>query len=120
MPDQPQPGSSTKDTLKKEIDKIPPTNDRNLMAALSYVWIICLIMLAIRRDEPFIKFHAKQALVLFIVSVIASILLWVPVLGIVVWVLSIVGMVLGFINAWQGKEYKLPFIYDWSNSWFKF
>lgn len=105
-----------KDSIKSEIKKIPPTTDRNLMAALSYVWILSLVMLVVKRDDAFVQFHAKQGVVLLIISVVASILLWVPILGFIAWALSIAGMVVGFINAWQGKEYQLPYIYRWSQS----
>ena len=114
MPEENKPTNAFQENIKKEVDKIPPTSDHNLMAALSYVWVLSLVMLLIRRGDAFIQFHAKQGTVLLIISIIASILLWVPVLGFVVWALSIAGMVVGFINAWQGKESKLPFIYGWS------
>lgn len=112
MPDEQKPPVTEK--LKNELNKIPPTSDRNMMAAFSYVWILSLVMLVAKRNEPFVQFHAKQGIVLLIVSIIASILLWVPVLGFVCWALAVAGMVVGFIQAWQGKEYKLPYIYGWS------
>ncbi len=118
MPDNKQPNSSKVDVamgkVSAEINKIPPTTDRNLMAALSYVWILSLVMLVVKRGDAFVQFHAKQGVVLLIISILASVLLWVPVLGFVAWALSIAGMVIGFVHAWQGKEYKLPYIYGWS------
>lgn len=110
----PETSSSPVDKLREEIKKVPPTTDRNLMAALSYVWLLSLVMFIIKRDDAFIQFHAKQGVILLIISAVASILLWVPVLGFIAWFLSIAGMVVGFIHAWQGKEYKLPYIYGWS------
>ena len=108
MPEQ--TSTSTTEKIKQELNKIPPTSDRNLMAALSYVWIISLVMLVIRRQDAFIQFHAKQALILFILSLFA----WIPVLGWILGLLVLIAMILGFVNAWQGKEYQLPFIYEWS------
>ncbi len=81
--------------------------DRNLMAALSYVWIISVVMLVLKKEEPFVVFHAKQGLVLFG----ASVLLWfIPVIG---WLLNLVifvGMVVGFIKALSGEKYELPLV----------
>jgi len=107
MPEQPP---STGDKINQEINKIPPTNDRNLMAALSYVWILSIVMLIMKRNDQFIQMHAKQALILFLFSLVS----FIPVIGWIIGFLAFVGMVLGFINAWQGKEFKLPFIYAWS------
>ncbi len=113
MTDQPQ--SNATEQIKNELNKIPPTTDRNMMAALSYVWILSIVMLAVRGKEPFIKFHAKQALVLFILSIFS----WIPVLGWIVGLLALIGMILGFINAWQGKEYRLPFVADLADRFIK-
>lgn len=118
MPDAKQSAPQSKtpvmEKVQAEIKKIPPTTDRNLMAALAYVWILSLVMLVAKRNDPFVQFHAKQGVVLLLISIVAAILMWVPVLGFIAWALSIVGMVIGFINAWQGKEYKLPYVYGWS------
>lgn len=112
MPDAQKPSTTekVKDNVKKEIKKIPPTTDRNLLAALSYVWILGLVILIIKRNDAFIQFHAKQGVVLFLVSLVG----FIPVIGWILWALAVAGMVLGFINAWQGKEYKLPYVYGWS------
>ncbi len=83
------------------------SQDTNLMAALSYVWIISIVMLVVKKDEPFVVFHAKQGLVLFA----ASVLLWfIPIIG---WMLNFVifvGMVIGFIKALSGEKYEIPVI----------
>lgn len=113
MPDTKQPTSKAADAINKvqeEIKKIPPTTDRNLLAALGYVWILGLVMLIIKRDDAFIQFHAKQGVVLFLISLVG----FIPVIGWIMWALAVAGMVLGFIHAWQGKEYKLPYVYGWS------
>lgn len=113
MPETKQSTNKASDAMNKvqeEIKKIPPTTDRNLLAALSYVWILGLVMLVIKRNDAFIQFHAKQGVVLFLISLVG----FIPVIGWVLWALSITGMVIGFIHAWQGKEYKLPFVYGWS------
>lgn len=112
MPDEKKPPVTEK--IKSELNKIPPTSDRNMMAAFSYVWILSLVMLVAKRNEPFVQFHAKQGIVLLIISIIASILFVVPPIGAICWMLAAAGMVVGFIQAWQGKEYKLPLIYGWS------
>ena len=55
------------------------------MAALSYLGILCLILLLAKRDSKFAQFHAKQGLVLLIAEVIlgfaAGLLAIIPVIG---------------------------------------
>jgi uncharacterized membrane protein len=87
--------------------------DSNLMAALSYVWVLSVVMLVIKKDDEFVKFHAKQGTVLFVASVISWILaliVWIlgPILGIVI----LIGCIIGFIKAISGEKYKLPVVGD--------
>ncbi len=102
--------NKVKEDVKSEINKIPPTSDQNIMAALSYVWIISLIMLVVKRNDEFVQFHAKQGVILLIASVFG----FIPVIGWIVWALAVAGMVVGFVQAWQGKRYQLPLVYGWS------
>ena len=86
------------------------SQENRLLAAISYLWIISLIMLLIKKDSKFIQFHAKQGLVIFIVAVISWFFLWIPVFG---WLLNlaiIVLVVVGFIKAYSGEYYKMPVI----------
>ncbi len=98
------------DEQKSVSTPIQPKNDSHLMAAVSYVWLLAIVMLFVKKDDKFVQFHAKQAVVLLIISVLGII----PVLGWLIAFVCFIGMVVGFINAWQGKEYKMPIIYGWS------
>lgn len=84
-------------------------SDSNLMAALSYLWILSVVMLLLKKEDKFVQFHAKQGLVLFLCSMV----LWViPIIG---WLLNMVvtiAVIVGFIMAIQGKEYKMPVVGD--------
>lgn len=80
-------------------------NQRNLVAALGYVWFICIIILLVKKDDPFIKQHAKNGTALFILSVA-----WVfPPVGFIILLFEIYG----FYQAFIGNPYKLPIIGDW-------
>jgi uncharacterized membrane protein len=85
------------------------TSDSNLMAALSYLWLLSVVMLLVKKEDAFVQFHAKQGLVLFI----ASVVLWViPIIG---WLLNIavfIAVILGFIKALQGEKYEMPLVSD--------
>lgn len=107
---QPSKVEKVKEHIKKEVEKIPPTSDQNLMAAMSYLWLISIIMLAVKRNDEFIQFHARQGVVLLIISAFGLI----PVIGWIVWCLAILGMVIGLYHAWRGERYEIPFVFGWS------
>ena len=98
-----------------------------LMAVLSYLGILVLIPILAAKDSPFAKFHATQGINLLIVGVAWSIVSGIigAILGaigvtflsvlwsIITWLVSIViflTMVIGIINAAQGKAKELPII----------
>jgi len=81
------------------------------MAVLCYFGILVLIpLLTDAKNEPFVKFHIKQGLVLLIVDIICGFVFWVPFIG---WLLGLgifVLWLIGLINAAGGKESELPLI----------
>lgn len=89
-----------------------PTQSTNtLMAVLCYFGILVLIpFLTDAKNDPFVKFHIKQGLVLLIVYVIAGFVLWIPFVGWLLGILLFVLFLMGVINAASGKETPLPVI----------
>jgi uncharacterized membrane protein len=85
-----------------------------LIVALSYVWILFLIPLLLKRQSKFAQFHAKQGMVLFIIELILSFIMWIPVFGWLIWVATIVISIIGIIKAYSGEWWKIPFIYSLS------
>lgn len=80
------------------------------VAALSYLWILFLVPLLLKRNSEFAQFHAKQGLVLFILSLLTII----PVIG---WILSLVLIivsVISIVKTLNGEWFKIPFVYEWS------
>jgi len=88
--------------------------DKKLMGILSYISVLCLVPLLTKKDDPFIFFHAKQGLVLFIIEIINSIIATIPVIGWVIapiiWVVLVVLSIIGIINVLEGKTKQLPVI----------
>ncbi len=89
------------------------TNDDKLWAALGYpIFIIALIMLFMegKKDRPFIKFHAVQALalnlVLWVIIIILSVTVILAICDPVLWLLMIWPAVL----AYQGKYFEVPVV----------
>ncbi len=90
--------------------------DDNLMGAISYIGIIAVVMLLVKKDSEYVRFHAKQGTVLFIGEVVLwvlQILAWFLffVWGLV-WLVLLLASIIGFIKAFSGEKYKLPVIGD--------
>lgn len=84
-----------------------PTEDEKLLAAVSYFWILALLILVSKKDSGFVTFHAKQGAVLFF----ASLILWfIPEVGLGLEVANLLLMFLGFKKALEGKRYPIPFV----------
>lgn len=88
--------------------------DQNrLVAALSWLWVLSAIILLVKKDSPFVQFHARQGFVVFL----ASIILWIlfGILGPFAWALQqllqlavFVVIVMGFVQALRGRWWTLP------------
>jgi len=83
------------------------------MAVVAYI-IFFIPLLTDAKNDPFVKFHVKQGLVLLLGWIAGMIVSMVPVLG---WILApfigillFVLFVIGIINALGGKEKQLPLI----------
>lgn len=78
------------------------------LAALSYIWILSVVLLLVKKDSQYVQFHAKQGTVLFAISVFIGLIqpLW-P-LNIVIVAIAIVGL----IRAYRGQAWEIPFVKD--------
>lgn len=111
-------------TKRKEVEKVPentttstptPGKDKDVeenktFAAVSYLWIVSIVILLTKGDSKFAKFHAKQGTALFILSVFT---VWIPIIGWAINLLLMIVMLVGLINAANGKWWKVPLIGDW-------
>lgn len=89
---------------KKDIE------DNKVIAALSYLWVLCLVPLLVKRDSKFAQAHAKQGVVLFIIELIGSLIFWIPVFGWLLWVIVVIVALVGFIKALQGEYWEIPVV----------
>lgn len=100
-----------------EVSSSSGGGDEKVMAAISYIWVISIIMLLTKKDNEFIQFHAKQGLVLFIIST-AVWIISIPFMFVLIFVNWIVylalfiAVVVGFIKAYNGERYRIPVVAD--------
>jgi len=90
--------------------------ENKVMAAISYVFILCLIPLLGKKDSEYAQFHAKQGLIL----VISWFIIWV--VGAVIWPILFLGnialailSIMGIVNALAGKKWEMPFLGKYAN-----
>ncbi len=103
--DQPN-GQTPNATEKKENNK--------LMGVLAYLGILIIIPFVMAKNEPFVKFHIKQGLILVIIELVV----WL--IGMMMWqlwaILQIVNLatlvlaIIGIVNVVQGHQKELPLV----------
>jgi len=91
------------------------TGNQKLMAVLCYLGFLWIIpLLTDSKNDPFVKFHINQGIVLTLLFVAAMVINVIPILGqIISFIASIAGMVfaiMGIINATKMEEKPLPLI----------
>lgn len=97
--------------MTNDQNEVVDVDESKLMAALSYVGVLVLVPLLVRRDDAFVRWHAKQGLVLLIGMVIALLaVVWVPVIGNVLFLVLLVVSVIGLVQALLGRRWKIPII----------
>lgn len=95
---------------------IKSNNERNnTLAIISYLGIFCLVPLLLKEKNDFVKFHAKQGLVLFIGEFISWILFGVifyflRVLGDLVLVFWLILSIIGIVNALNKEKKEIPLV----------
>ncbi|MBF0283537.1 MAG: hypothetical protein HQL51_03665 [Magnetococcales bacterium] len=93
---------------------LPLTARTRTMALLSYMSVLCLIPLIFDHNEPFVRFHARQGVVLWIWSVLAMFSLHLPILG--GYIFSVSALLIGALSLFgvvavlMAKRWRLPLI----------
>lgn len=80
------------------------------VAALSYLWLLCLVPFVLRRGNAYVHYHAKQGVALLAVELVGSALLVVPYLNWLVAVGLLAMVAIGLANALTGRAAPLPVI----------
>jgi len=111
----------------------------NVAAALSYVltWVTGIIFLMIEKDDEYVRFHAKQAIVFGVaifaiwiaLSIFFAVVAFMPIIGgivvgilaTLVWFAFYIGILILWIvlivKAYQGQRYNLPILGDLVKNW---
>ena len=104
--------------------------DRTLMVVLAYLWILALIPLLTKKDDPEVQWHAKNGLVF----TIAEVILWVAlsIIGFAIgntmgagcgltviqcglFIAILVVRIMAIVKATSGQRFRLPVISDFAD-----
>ncbi|MBF0585014.1 MAG: hypothetical protein HQL80_12390 [Magnetococcales bacterium] len=84
------------------------------MGMLSYLGVLCLIPLIFSHNDPFVHFHSRQGLVLWIWGVLAIFSLHIPVLGAFFFSSSVFFITLltlvGLLSVMLSRTWRIPVI----------
>jgi uncharacterized membrane protein len=92
----------------------PTATNETVMGVLAYLGILVIIPLLVSMNDPFVKFHAKQGLVLFCIEVVISAIgfgfppFWMIINLINLAVLVLV--IIGIVNVAQHQQKELPIV----------
>ena len=90
---------------------LPPEVEENrLLAAISYIGILFVVPLLAKNRSNFAIFHCRQGIVLFAVWALLSFIAWIPGFGPIVYLLTLGISVLGFVQAYRGERWEIPFL----------
>jgi uncharacterized membrane protein len=87
--------------------------EENVAGFLCYLFgfITGIVFLIVEKKSHFVKFHAKQSTIAFLaIFVILMIFGWIPVIGLLMWIFSLILWLFLMVKALQGKRYSLPII----------
>lgn len=85
-------------------------SDHKVMAALSYLGILCLIPLLALQKSRYAQEHAKQGLILLIVWIVGSFVFWIPLIGQLLMFAVLVVNIVALVKCLQGTFWEIPYI----------
>jgi len=100
-----------------KVEKVPKEGKKgqvNIMAVISYIGVLCLVPLLTKEKDEFVKFHAKQGLVLFACEVITWIIIGIiPILwflGNLAGIFWLVLSIIGIMNVVKNEKKEIPIV----------
>lgn len=99
-----------------ETHKEKEIQEGKFFAVISYISFLCILSLALKKDNKFALYHAKHGLVLFVFEVACFIISIIPILG---WMISAaatlvftVASLWGIFKSLMGQYSRIPVVSD--------
>lgn len=93
--------------MSETTSQVSITEAERKWAAVSYLWILWIVPLLLKRNSNYVQFHAKQGMVLFVAEIISGLI---PVIGWLIGLILIIFAVLGVLEALAGRFWELPIL----------
>jgi uncharacterized membrane protein len=87
--------------------------DENVAGFFCYLlgFITGIVFLVVEKESRFVKFHARQSTITFLgLFVISFIVGWIPVIGILILIFSLILWLILMVKALRGEKYMLPIV----------
>ena len=81
-------------------------------AALSYLGILFVVPMFLKKESPFAQFHAKQGLVVTIAWMVGSFVFWFPLFGWALAVALLVVNIMALFRTLSGEAWEIPYVKD--------
>jgi len=97
----------------EEKEKSSTGLDENIAGFFCYLlgFITGIVFLVVEKKSNFVKFHAKQSTITFLILFVISLILgWIPIIGFLVLILSLILWLFLMIKALKGERYMLPIV----------
>lgn len=113
---------------KKEFQLGKHVEAENVWGLLCYIlgWISGLVLILIKRQNKFVRFHAMQSIIVFgTLTIVSYVLSWIlsliyfagEIFDYLILLLSFVLWIVLMVTAYQGKKYKLPLAGNLAEKW---
>lgn len=113
------------DRNELKLNEVKNQDNKGIGIISYFTWIGLLVAFILNREknDPFVKFHIRQNLGLFVLGLVAGLLHYIPAVGGIVAYVAFTALfifwVIGLIGAINGKEKEVPFIGNMFQDWFK-
>ncbi len=111
----------------EEKPKEKTNHEENVGMAVIAYFLFFVPLLTDSKEDPFVKFHVKQGLLIFSISMGFYILRFFPLVGRLFWIIYPFAtfalfalFIIGILNAINGQKRELPIIGKYAEKWFKF
>jgi len=115
---QPQQGEQNAN-FTNNTQPLNASDNRKVMAILAYIGPLVIVSYILAAKDPFVKFHVKQGLVLFVtwvaIWIITTIVIFFAPIAMLIQLAIAVLSILGIINVINNKEAELPIVGKFSH-----
>ena len=127
MEEQEEAQKETLEEKEKSTESESKSDEENVgMAVVAYLFFF-IPLLTDSKNDPFVKFHVKQSLLIVCFSLALYILRYIPVIRQAIYVISplislaeLAFIIIGIMNALNRRKKELPWIGQFAEKWFKF